>query len=272
MYNKMMKMYNGVEIPGIALGTWQVPTEDAKVSVETAIRLGYRHIDTAIAYGNETGCAAGIKASGVKREEIFITTKIPAEVKTYEGAKAAIESSLVSLDVDYIDQMIIHCPTPWAEFDSAVYRYDKENIEVWKALEEAYTAGKIRSIGLSNFKVAEIENIMNNCTIKPMVNQLCTFIGNMPEPELEYCAKNNILVTGYSPIATGRLLDQPEIAAIAEKYSVSLPQLCIRYLIERGVLPLPKTVREKYMIANADVNFKISQEDVDVLTAFKDLV
>lgn len=269
MYTGTFKLYNDIVMPGIALGTWQIPNDDATLAVKTAIELGYTHIDTAIAYGNESGCAKGIIESGIDRKELFITTKIPAEIKSYDGAKEAIKASLERLETTYIDQMIIHAPKPWAEMSSDGYRYTKENLEVWKALEEAYNDGLIRSIGLSNFNVSDMENIVNNCTIKPMVNQLCTFISNMPEPEIEYCAKNNILITGYSPIATGRLLGEPQITQMAEKYGVSLPQLCIRYLIERNILPLPKTVHKEYMISNADVDFKISPEDVETLTNFK---
>ncbi|MFV0440046.1 MAG: aldo/keto reductase family protein [Lachnospirales bacterium] len=272
MYKGVFKLYNGVEVPGIALGTWQTPNDVAVSAVEVAIELGYTHLDTAIAYENEEGVAKGIKNSGIEREKLFVTTKIPAEVKSYEEAKEMILGSLKRLGTDYIDMMIIHAPKPWSimhEKDGS--RFFEENVQVYKALEEAYKDGVLRSIGLSNFGVVDIENIMKNCEVKPMVNQICTYIGNMPEDVIKYCQDNEILVTGYSPIATGRLLGNEQITEIADKYKVTLPQLCIRYLLERGILPLPKTVHKEYMKINADVDFEISKEDVEILNSYKNI-
>lgn len=273
MFTETFKLSNDVKIPAIAIGTWQTPNDIAKNVVATALELGYRHIDTAIDYGNEVGVGIGvaesIKNSNINREDIFITSKILAETKNYTDAKQSINDSLIRLNVEYIDLLLIHAPKPWAEMWDSGPRYFKENLQVWKALEEAYAQGKVRAIGVSNFNVIDLKNIINNAKIKPMVNQLCAFISNMPEDEIDFCKSEEILVTGYSPIATGRLLGQKDVELIAKKYNVSIPQLCIRYLIERGVLPLPKTIHKEYMKSNADVNFKISKEDIEILNKIK---
>jgi len=260
------KLENGIEIPKIGLGTWQIPNEIAATAVLSAIKCGYIHIDTAADYRNESGVGIGIKQSGINRENIFITTKIPAEIKTYNEAKEKIAQSLNNLDTNYIDLMLIHAPKPWHELNAGSEKtYFKENVEVWKAMEEAFKAGKIRALGVSNFDNKDIQNILDHCEIAPVVNQVVFFIGNTPVKIQEYCLKHDILVEGYSPIATGKLLTNKKISAIAEKYKVTIPQLCIRYVLQRGALPLPKTTHEEFMIQNADVNFLISDENMEYL-------
>ena len=171
---------NGVEIPKLGLGTWFINDKDVVQAVKEAARIGYRHIDTAQAYGNENGVGEGIRACGVKREEMFVTTKLAAEVKTYKEAVASIDGSLKKLRLDYIDLMIIHSPKPWAKFLESE-RYFEGNREAWMALEEACKAGKLRSIGVSNFEQADIENILSSGSVKPMVNQILAHISNTPE-------------------------------------------------------------------------------------------
>lgn len=255
---------NGIQIPKLGLGTWFISDRDSVQAVKDAIQIGYRHIDTAQAYQNENGVGKGIRESGVKREELFVTTKLAAEVKSYKEAVASIESSLKALGLDYIDLMIIHSPKPWAEYGGED-RYAEGNREAWKALEEAYNAGKLRSIGVSNFKKEDIENILKSCTVKPMVNQILTHISNTPKELIEYCKTEGILVEAYSPVAHGELMKNENVLKIAEKYGVSVPQLSIRYCLELGTLPLPKTANPKHMKDNANVDFKISNEDMAVL-------
>jgi len=268
MLNEHFTLSNGVKIPKIGLGTWQISTEDVVSAVKAAIRTGYRHIDTAVGYGNERGVAQGIKESGVPREEIFITTKIPAEAKSYECAKDAIEKSLTDLDTHYVDQMLIHAPWPWADMGGS-NTYFTENAAVWKAFEEGYQAGKLKSIGVSNFAVKDLENILNNCTIKPHANQISYHIGKTQKDVVDFCNKNNILVVGYSPIATGRLLNNPQIQEIADKYGVSLPQICIKFVLQQDVLPIPKSTNEERIRQNADMNFEISAADMETLIRFE---
>lgn len=255
---------NGVEIPKLGLGTWMISNEDVVQAVVEATKLGYRHIDTAQAYQNEAGVGEGIKASGVKREEIFVTTKLAAEVKSYDDAVKAIDGSLKALGLDYIDMMIIHSPKPWMEFHEDE-RFFEGNREAWKALEEAYKAGKLRAIGLSNFEKEDLDNILESCTVKPMVNQILAHISNTPKELIDYTQKQGVLVEAYSPVAHGELLKNEKVANLAEKYGVSVPQLSIRYCLEMGMLPLPKTANPAHMQNNAEVNFEISAEDMEFL-------
>jgi diketogulonate reductase-like aldo/keto reductase len=264
------ELANGVKIPKMALGTWQIDEDVVSVPVGAALRNGYRHIDTALAYQNEVGVGKAVRESGIPRQELFITTKIPAEIKTYAGAVEAIERSLKNLDVDYIDLLLIHAPRPWNEMHGdAQAPYSSENIAVWSSMEEAYKAGKIRAIGVSNFNVADLTNIIEHCDVKPMVNQIRFFIGYTQEEVTSFCQENGILVEGYSPIATGALLENKTVAEMASKYGKSIPQLCIRYLLQRDVLPLPKSTHEAYIIQNANVDFEISKEDMAYLNSQK---
>ncbi|WP_455169596.1 aldo/keto reductase [Aegicerativicinus sediminis] len=255
---------NGIEIPKLGLGTWFIDNEEAVQAVEKAIELGYRHIDTAQAYQNEEGVGKGIQNSGLNRSELFITTKLAAELKSYDEAKEAIDKSLETLGLDYIDLMIIHSPKPWKEFQGEERHY-KGNLEAWKALEEAYEAGKLKSIGLSNFEIPDLKNILENGTIKPMVNQILAHITNVPKELISYCKENDILVEAYSPIGHGELFKNEEVAKMAEKYNVSVPQLGIRFDLQLGLLPLPKTANPDHMKTNAKLDFVISEEDMDFL-------
>lgn len=258
------KLSNGVEIPKIGLGTWFIGNDEVAKTVRKAVELGYRHIDTAQAYQNESGVGEGIRSCGLDREEIFLTTKLAAEMKTYREAKASIDGSLKALGLDHIDLMIIHSPKPWAKFQGND-RYFEGNREAWRALEEAYKAGKIRAIGLSNFEREDVENILNSCTVKPMVNQILAHISNTPEALIRYCQAEEILVEAYSPIGHGELLKNQQVAAVAEKYRVSVPQLSIRYTLQLGLLPLPKTANPDHLKTNAAVDFVISEEDMTFL-------
>ena len=259
---------NVVEIPKLALGTWQVSEEAVKPAVKSALGLGYRHIDTAAAYGNESGVGTAIRESGIPSEEIFVTTKVPAEFKTYEKAKQSIEKSLELLGK--VDLMLIHAPKPWIQMHTHFpRRYFKENPQVWRAFEEAYEAKKVGAIGVSNFQIDDLENLMAHSKIKPLVNQICVHIGKVPTKLIEFCKQEGILEEAYSPIATGKILKNKKIANIAEKYSVSTAQLCIRFCLQLGLLPLPKTTHPEYMRQNAEVDFEISKEDMQTLLEFK---
>lgn len=269
MYNKNLTLNNGVKIPQLGLGTWFI--DDAKVAdaVKEAVKLGYRHFDTAQAYGNERGVGEGIRTCGIPREELFVVSKVAAEHKTYEDAKASIDETLSKMGLDYLDMMIIHSPQPWVDVNQSDDRYVDGNRAAWKALEEAYKEGKLKAIGVSNFQISDIENILETCEIKPMVNQILLHISNTPLELVEYCQNNDIAVEAYSPIAHGEILNQPEIKAIAEKYGVSVPQLCIRYTLQLGTISLPKTANPEHMKTNSDVDFEISAEDMEKLKNFK---
>ena len=198
------------------------------------------------------------------RNEIFVTSKVAAEAKSYESAAASIDETLSKIGLDYIDMMIIHSPQPWAEF-RIEKRYFEENKEVWRALEDAYTAGKIKAIGVSNFLQDDLENILADCKIKPMVNQILLHISNTNTELIDFCNKNGILVEAYSPIAHGEALKNDAITAMAKKYGVSTAQLCIRYVIQLGTVALPKTGNPVHIKDNANVDFEISDEDMKAL-------
>lgn len=264
------KLNNGQRIPKIALGTWQTPNDVAATAVAAAIDAGYRHIDTAIAYENEAGVGEGLKvalkSTGIHRESVFVTTKIPAEVKNYAGAVRCIQESMDRLDALHIDMMLIHAPRPWSEMAStAGNRYFNENIEVWKALEEAYEAGKIRAIGVSNFEIEDLNNIMAGGRVMPAVNQVRVHIGHVPTELIDFCEQNGILVEAYSPNATGHLIKVPKVCAMAERYNVSVPQLASRFVLQLGLLPLPKSVHEDRIRQNAMLDFEINSSDMAAL-------
>ena len=264
MLNEYYTLANNVLIPKIGLGTWMVEDKDANQVVASAIEAGYRHIDTAQAYENEAGVGRGIKESGIPRDQLFITTKLVAEAKSYDEAKKAIDESLSKLQLDYIDMMIIQSPQPWANFGDDD-RYFEGNLEAWKALEEAYSAGKLRAIGLSNFQQQDIQNILDNCAIKPVVNQVLAHASNTPFELIEFVQKQEMLVEAYSPVGHGELFKNDKIKALAEKYGVSVPQLAIRYDLQLGLLPLPKSTNPEHMKNNANVDSVISDEDMETL-------
>ena len=255
---------NGVEIPKLGLGTWFISDKDAVQAVKDAATIGYRHIDTAQAYQNERGVGEGIRNCGVKREDMFVTTKLAAEVKSYKQAVASIDGSLTKLGLDPIDLMIIHSPKPWVEFKGNDPFFEG-NREAWRALEEAYQAGKLRAIGLSNFEIPDMENILGSCSVKPMVNQVLAHISNTPKALIQYAQEKEILVEAYSPIAHGELMKNEAVVSMAKRYGVSVPQLSIRYTIQLGLLPLPKTANPDHMKTNAAVDFEISEADMETL-------
>ena len=265
MYNKTVKLSNGVEVPQLALGTWLIDDEDAADAVCEAIKMGYRHIDTAQAYGNERGVGEGIRKSGIAREEIFVTSKVAAEHKDYKSAADGIEETLRKMELDYIDMMIIHSPQPWKEVNQSENRYIEGNREAWRALTDAYKAGKIRAIGVSNFLKEDIDNLWEVAEVKPMVNQVLCHISNSPLELIDHCQSKGIVMEAYSPVAHGEALKNAKIAEMAKKYGVSVPQLCIRYDIQLGMIVLPKTANPEHMKSNADVEFEISAEDMEAL-------
>lgn len=259
---------NGVEIPKLGLGTWFIKNEAVVQAVKDAAKIGYRLIDTAQAYGNEDGVGEGVRNCGIDREEMFVTTKLAAEVKSYKEAVESIDASVKRLNLDYIDLMIIHSPRPWAKFREKESFFEG-NREAWRALEGAYKAGKLRAIGISNFEKADIDNILNSCSVKPMVNQILVHISNTPKELIEYSKKTGMLVEAYSPFGHGELFKNQETAAIAKSYKVSVSQLAIRYCLELGLLPLPKASNPEHMKTNAEVDFVISEKDMELLKNMK---
>src|SRR3954452_8585674 len=188
---------NGVAIPKLGFGTWMIDDREVAGLVQQALALGYRHVDTAQAYANERGVGEGLRASGIRRSELFVTTKLAAECKTYAEAKDRIDGSLTALGMDQIDLMLIHSPQPWSEFREGAH-FHEGNLEAWRALEEAYGAGKLRAIGVSNFERADLDNLLENGAIKPMVNQILAHVGNTPFDLIAYSRSKDMLVEAYS--------------------------------------------------------------------------
>ena len=285
MFDRSIVLNNGVKIPQLGLGTWFIDDDKAADAVKAAVEIGYRHIDTAQAYGNERGVGEGVRTCGIPRNELFVVSKVAAEHKTYEEAMAGINETLEKMGLDYLDMMIIHSPQPWAKVNQCEDRYVEGNRAAWKALEDAYKnlygetrlgnaeteemTGKLKAIGVSNFLIEDIESLLETAKIKPMVNQILLHISNTPMELVEYCQKNSIVVEAYSPIAHGEILNQPKITTIAKKYGVTVPQLCIRYTLQLGAISLPKTGNPEHMKSNAQLDFQISAEDMELLKNFK---
>lgn len=265
--NQAVVLKNGVKLPKIGLGTWQVKDGDECYhSVLAALKNGYRHIDTAEGYQNEESVGRAVRDSGLKREDVFVTSKLESHIKTYQGALDAFEKTLKALQFEYLDLFLIHAPWPWSEMGKDC---SSGNVEAWKAMESLYRAGKIRSIGVSNFDPSHIENILKHCEIIPHVNQIGYFIGLDQQKTLDYCASKGIVVEAYSPLGIGYLLSNPIIGEVAKKYQVSPAQICIRYCIEKNTVPLPKSTHEARIIQNTQVDFEIKPEDMKVLEAIK---
>ncbi|MGV0168534.1 aldo/keto reductase [Furfurilactobacillus sp. WILCCON 0119] len=259
---------NGVQIPKVGFGTWQIPAgEVAYNAVANALKLGYRHIDTAKAYQNEASVGQAIRDSGIPRSDIFLTSKLPAETKTYEGALADFEATFAALDVDYLDLYLIHASWPWGNIGT---NHDADNVAVWRAMEEIYKSGRAKAIGVSNFNVHDLQNVMATAEIMPQVDQIQYYIG-FTEPKITTFAKqNDILIEAYSPLATGDLLDNAVVTTMADKYGVSVAQLALRFCLQNEVLPLPKATSEAHIAANKELDFEITAADMATLNDMAD--
>ncbi len=259
---------NGVKMPKVGFGTWQIPDGEACYnSVSLALKHGYRHIDTAAAYRNEASVGRAIKDSGIPRDHVFVTSKLQSHIKSYQETLDAFEKTLKELDMDYLDLYLIHAPWPWNEIGKDC---DAGNVEAFKAMEKLYLDGKVRSIGVSNFSPKDLDNILKHCEIIPHVNQIAFFIGNNQEETKNYCDAKGILVEAYSPLAIGYALSNDIIINMAKTYKVTPAQLCIRYCIEKGTAPLPKSTHESRIIENTGLDFKMKEEDVKFLDTIKD--
>lgn len=265
MLEETFTMNNGVTIPKLALGTWLISDDVVTDAVKAAVEIGYRHIDTAQAYGNERGVGEAVRSCGVACDELFVTSKVAAEHKTYDSAAASIDSTLETMGLDYLDMMIIHSPQPWTEVNQSDNRYEEGNIEAYRALEDALSAGKLRAIGVSNFLENDLRNILDNCRVVPAVDQVLAHIGNTPFELANFCKRNNILVEAYSPIAHGEAGKITAIVDMAKKYNVSVAQLCIRYVLQLDMVALPKTANPDHMKSNAAVDFEIAADDMEAL-------
>ena len=261
---EFLTLSNGVKIPSIGFGTWQTPEgEAAAEAVRTAIEAGYRHIDTAQAYGNEKSVGDGIKRSGINRCDLFVTTKLTNDNHTYEITKSSFEQSLKDLGLDYVDLFLIHWPRPMKFRDN----WQKANAETWKAMEELYDEGKIRAIGVSNFMPLHLSALFDTAKIAPMVNQIRLCPGCTQDEVARYSREKGMILEAYSPLGTGRIFDADDIMFLSFKYGKSIAQISIRWSLQMGFLPLPKSVNEERIRSNIDVfDFELSDEDMEFLS------
>lgn len=258
------RVQNGVEMPCIGFGTWKTPDEAAKNAVIEALRAGYRHIDTATSYGNEEAVGCGIAKSEVNRSDIFLTTKLWNPHQGYESTLAACEDSLRLLQTDYLDLYLIHWPHDKKYFNN----WQEKNLETWRAFEALYQSGKVRAIGVSNFRPHHVDNILENCSIAPMVDQVEFHPGMAQAEVLAYCKAHDMVVEGWSPLGSGRIFDSTEMREIAVKYGKSVAQICVRFALQNDVVPLPKSVTPSRIEENADVfDFTISSEDMKLISS-----
>ncbi len=260
------ELNNGIKIPCVGFGTWQTPDGETAVnSVKAALEAGYMHIDTAAVYGNEESVGRAIAESGVRREDIFVTSKLWNECRGYESTLAAFDETMKKLGLDYLDLYLIHWPANKLQFEN----WNEINLATWRAMTELYREGKIRAIGVSNFLPHHLESLMQT-EVVPAVNQIEFHPGFMQSETLEYCKKNGIVVEAWSPLGTGRMLSNETLIAIARKYDRSVAQLCIRWCLQNGTLPLPKSVTPARIVENTDVfDFVISDEDMTVINAME---
>ena len=256
---------NDVQIPCIGFGTWQTPNGETAInSVKAALKAGYRHIDTAACYGNEASVGQAIKESGVPREEIFVTSKVWNTERGYEKTLAAFETTMAKLDLDYVDLYLIHWPAAANQFEN----WKEINAQTWRALEELYIEGKVKAIGVSNFLPHHLEALLEGVKVVPMVNQIEYHPGFMQAESVAFCKAHNILVEAWSPLGTGNVLNNETLIMMAQKYSKTVAQICIRWVLQQGLLPLPKSITESRIIENTEVfDFEIKEEDMAIIDA-----
>ncbi len=258
-----VSLNTGAAIPRVGLGTWQMPdTEVTEAAVSAALSSGVRLIDTAAAYGNERSVGRAIRASGLPREELFVVTKLPAEIKGYDETHHAFEQSLEALGLDYVDLYLIHAPWPW---DQVGADCTEGNVASWRAMEEMYRDGRARAIGVSNFARQHLQPILDRGSVVPAVNQLAYFIGYREQESADFARQNGLHLMAYSPLGTGRVFRQPELPAIAEKYGVTVAQLCIRWCLQHGATVIPKSTHPQRIRENIALDFVISDDDMRLL-------
>lgn len=255
---------NGVSIPCVGFGTWLAEEGAMAVNaVKKALELGFRHIDTASYYGNEKSVGQAIRESGIPRDELFVTTKLWNSDHGYHAAKLAFERSLAALQMDYVDLYLIHWPNP-AAFRS---HWQESNAETWQAMEELYQAGKIRAIGVSNFMPHHLDALLCTAKVVPAVNQIRLCPGSVQPEVTHYCKAHQILLEGYSPLGGDAVFQQPELKQMAEKYGKSISQLCLRWHIQNGFIPLPKSVTPERIFENTQLfDFSLSDADMNFIT------
>jgi len=266
-----LTLRNGVVIPLLGFGTWQIKDgEEAYASTLAALAAGYRHIDTAAAYRNESSIGRAIKDSGIPRGQLFITTKLESHLKNYEQTFVEFEQSRQRLGLDYIDLYLIHAPWPWSEWQTNP-DYSQGNISAWKAMEKLYHEKKVRSIGVSNFEISHLEKLFQGIDLLPHVNQIALWIGRPQKALRAYCQEKEIAIEAYSPLATGRIFKLELLQTLAKKYKRTPAQIAIRFTVELGAITLPKSTNPSRIIENGELNFKLERDDLIALLELENL-
>lgn len=260
--NDTCLLSNGLEIPCIGFGTFNPAGGDNNKILQTAIEAGYRYFDTASVYETERALGQAIKESGIRREEFYVASKVWMDEMGYAETKQALERTLNRLQVDYLDLYLVHWPRR-AENDTD---WKQRDLETWSAMEDLHSQGKIKSLGLSNFLPHHMKNILENCRVMPVANQLEVHPGYMQEAAVAYSKRNKVLVQAWSPLGRSQLLQSPVMTEMAAKYGKSAAQLSLRFLVQKGIVPIVKASKEERMKENMDIfDFEISWEDMSVL-------
>ncbi len=256
---ELVKLNNGIYMPLLGLGTFKMTnTKEAYQAVLDALEAGYRHIDTAMAYGNEEEVGQAIKDSKIKREDLFVTTKLDASKLGYESTKIEFQKSLDNLGIEYLDLYLIHWPN-----------YDEVNIATWKAMEELYKEGKVRAIGLSNFTIAHIEKLLQNCEVKPTVNQVECHPGIQQKNLKRYCDKHDIKLIAHTPLMRGEVFKKEELVQLAEKYNKNVANITCRWLLQRGIIIIPKSSHKERIIDNMNVfDFSLTDDEMNIFDQY----
>lgn len=258
--NTHIELYNHIKMPLQGIGTYGYQSEEETYqSVLYALKKGIRLIDTSVMYHNESAIKRAIKDAGVLREDLFITGKLPPHIKRGKSVKRFFEKSLENLGIDYFDAYIINAPGP---FNDLYGDYDKENVDVYKALETLYKEEKVASIGVSRFQIKDLKNILNHCHIKPHINQIAFFVGHTQDELVRYCKENNIQLQAFSPFARGELFKNKTLVEIGKKYNKTPAQIALKYIIDNGLAPIPKATSNQHIDELTSLDFILKKDDI----------
>lgn len=262
MKSKYYFLSNGIKIPCIGFGTWQITNSEVVFdAVTSALKTGYRHIDTAAIYRNEESIGDAIAASGISRTDVFVTSKVWNKCRGYDMTMQAFERTLSKLKLEYLDLYLIHWPANELQYEN----WNELNLDTWRALAHLYKNGVVKCIGVSNFKPHHLKSLLDT-EIVPMVNQIEYHPGHNNDETVNFCRQNNIRIEAWSPLGSGRVLENELLVRMAEKYNKSTAQICIRWCLQNGVLPLPKSVNKNRIVDNLNVfDFDISDDDMKLI-------